>query len=83
MEECNKLGIKALKFEVKGTKGVPDRIILLPKGKTLFIEFKKPNGLTSVHQDEFIEYLHELGFDAYVFDNWEKPLELVKSFVYN
>ena len=35
-------GVRCLKFESPGFSGVPDRIILLPGAKVIFVEMKKP-----------------------------------------
>lgn len=40
--EVKKMGGMALKFVSPGFDGVPDRLILLPKGKLAFIELKAP-----------------------------------------
>ena len=34
-------GAKCLKFESPGTSGVPDRMILLPGGRIVFVELKQ------------------------------------------
>lgn len=74
------LGCKAFKFEVHGLKGAPDRMVLIPTGLIVFIEFKRPGGgVIAHHQSEFINMLRELGFDARVFDNWLEALNYIKS----
>ena len=71
--------IRCFKFEVHGTKGAPDRMILFPGGYTMFIEFKRPGGGTvSPHQVTFIKMLTDLGFEAYIIDNWREALEKVE-----
>ncbi len=79
VKRCKRLGVTAHKFEINGTKGAPDRIIFLPAGITLFVEFKRPNGGNlSEHQIEFIRELRQLHHRVIVADNWEYPLEIVK-----
>ena len=39
-----KLGGQCLKWVCPGWSGVPDRIILLPGGKVIFAELKRPKG---------------------------------------
>ena len=39
-----RLGGRAYKFASPGQRGVSDRIVCLPNGKTWFIELKKPKG---------------------------------------
>ena len=57
------LGGKAYKWVSPGTPGVPDRIAILPGGKVIFIEGKRPglsDGL-SVRQKKVIAILVGLG----------------------
>lgn len=78
---CASIGVQAYKFEISGTKGAPDRIIFLPKGKVLLIEFKQPGGKTSKHQDVFIAKLKELGHECIVAEDWEYPFNIVRTYV--
>ena len=78
---CAAIGVQAYKFEINGTKGAPDRIIFLPKGKVLLIEFKQPGGKTSKHQDVFMDRLTKLGHECIVADNWEFPFTLIRTYV--
>lgn len=41
-DEVAKHGGKALKFVSPGHNGVPDRIVLLPDGRTVYVELKAP-----------------------------------------
>ena len=80
VSECAKIGVTAYKFEVPGIKGAPDRIMFLPGGITLFVEFKEPGGGTlSKHQINFINRLQRLGFEVHVATDWETPLKIVKE----
>ena len=57
------LGGKVYKWVSPGTSGVPDRIAILPGGKVIFIEVKRPglsDGL-SVRQKKIIATLVGLG----------------------
>ena len=80
VNECASIGVDAFKFEIKGTKGAPDRIIFLPNGKVLLVEFKRPGGDTSKHQKDFIKMLNALGHESIVSDNWEIPFNLVRKY---
>lgn len=56
-------GGKCLKWVCPGWKGVPDRIILLPGGRVLFVETKRPKGgVLSAMQKKWHEWLRALGF---------------------
>ncbi len=57
------LGGKAYKWVSPGAPGVPDRIVILPGGRIIFIEVKRPglsDGL-SVRQKKVIATLEVLG----------------------
>lgn len=57
------LGGKAYKWVSPGTTGVPDRIAILPGGRIIFIEVKRPglrDGL-SIRQKKVIATLEKLG----------------------
>ncbi len=65
-------GGRCLKFVSPERAGVPDRIILLPKGRVLFVETKRPKGGTpSALQKYWHRELHRLGFDAYFINTKE------------
>lgn len=42
VNEVKKAGGIAYKFTSPGRRGVPDRIVLLPNGKIIFVECKAP-----------------------------------------
>ena len=53
-----------LKWVCPGQTGVPDRIVLLPGGRVLFVELKRPKGgKVSPLQMWWAQRLHRLGFD--------------------
>lgn len=59
------LGGLCLKFEVPGFTGVPDRMILLPGGRVVFVETKAP-GKTERPRQVFVHNLfRRLGFTVY------------------
>jgi Holliday junction resolvase len=70
--KVEKLGGKALKFVSPGMVGVPDRIILMPKGKILFVEMKAPGEALSPIQDKRKRDLEALGFEVYKIDSNEQ-----------
>lgn len=54
-----------LKWVCPGWSGVPDRILLLPGGRVIFVETKRPiGGKLSVLQTWWLEQLRRLGFRA-------------------
>ncbi|MDN8759846.1 VRR-NUC domain-containing protein, partial [Staphylococcus aureus] len=42
VREVKKLNGLCLKWVSPGIRGVPDRIIIMPKGKTYYVEMKQP-----------------------------------------
>ena len=60
-----------------GFAGFPDRTVLLPGGKVIFVETKRPKGgRYSTLQDKWRDWLHALGFSYYRI----KDLEQLKTF---
>lgn len=61
-----------LKWVCPGWTGVPDRIVLLPGGRVVFVELKRPaGGRMSKMQVWWMKKLRELGFRHYVIYNRE------------
>lgn len=60
-----------LKWVCPGWSGVPDRIILLPGGKLIFAELKRPKGgRISKLQEWWRDQLRRLGFTVlYIYDH--------------
>ena len=56
------------KFTSPGTAGVPDRIILMPKGRIAFVEVKAPGEKPRPLQFSRHRLLRRLGFKVYVLD---------------
>lgn len=78
-KEIELIGGKALKFVSPGMSGVPDRIILLPHGRIVFIELKAPGKKPRPIQIKRIKEIKELGFDVRVIDSIEDVLKFVKE----
>jgi hypothetical protein len=75
-------GIEALhglcwKLKMPWFTGVPDRMVLLPGGRIIFVELKKPKGRKSKRQGVVHETLIALGFRVEVL--W--TLEAVTNFL--
>ena len=67
---CRARGIVCWKLNVPGETGVPDRIVFLPGGKLLLIEFKKPGaGVVSAKQGYWVDTLRSLGFEVEIHDS--------------
>lgn len=57
------------KFTSPSIAGVPDRIILMPKGQIAFVEVKAPGEKPRPLQLSRHRLLRKLGFKVYVLDN--------------
>lgn len=71
-EEVKKLGGLALKFSSSTYTGMPDRIVLMPKGKIHFIEMKSTGKDQTPIQYQAAAMLHKRGFNVQVIDTQEK-----------
>ena len=59
--------------------GIPDRLILMPKGRVAFAEIKRPRGgRIAPIQKWWQEKLRSLGFIAEVVKNYDEADELVR-----
>jgi hypothetical protein len=75
-------GGMALKWVCPGWAGVPDRIVLLPGGKIIFVELKRPKGgEVRKLQEWWHTKLRSLGFTVWVIKNRSdiNALEIVIS----
>ncbi len=70
-------GCLCLKFVSPGRAGVPDRIILAPGGRAVFVELKAPGEQPRPNQLHIHNQLHNLGFAVYVVDNPEQIREVL------
>lgn len=75
----NELGIASIKLNVSGNTGIPDRLFLIPGGKPLFIEFKRPGGVVSAKQKFWIKLLTKLKFKVKVCDSVEEAIKNIKE----
>lgn len=58
--------------------GWPDRLFLIPGGKVLFIEFKRPNGgVVSKIQIHIHKLLTTFGFDVQIHDSKKEALQAI------
>ena len=71
------------KFTSPGTAGVPDRIILMPKGRIAFVEVKAPGEKPRPLQLSRHRLLRRLGFKVYVLDALEDIEKIISEVMTN
>lgn len=64
-DQIKAMGGKAYKFVSPGNAGVPDRLILLPGGKVVFVETKAPGKKSTSLQLSHQKRIRALGFEVY------------------
>lgn len=67
--EVKRYGGIALKFVSSGFDGMPDRLLLFPKGKIAFAELKAPGKKPRKLQLARHKFLRKLGFKVFVIDS--------------
>ena len=77
LREVKKIGGISFKFISPGNAGVPDRIVILPSGRVVFVELKTDKGKLTKLQEVQIKKISDLGADARVL----RGIEGVKDFI--
>ena len=67
--EVRKRGGLCLKFVSPGFAGVPDRLLLMSRGRVAFVEVKRPGEVPRMRQKSRHRLLRKLGFKVYVLDH--------------
>jgi hypothetical protein len=77
----DRIGGLAIKLGNSGVRGWPDQLFLLPNGRPLFIEFKRPDVSKGRKLQVYrIERLCALGFPAHLVNSVEKGIEIVNFY---
>lgn len=71
VKAVERIGGQAPKWVSPGERGVPDRIVIMPHGKTYYVELKSETGQLHPLQARWIRKLLGLGHKAYVVDSEE------------
>lgn len=77
------LGGLALKLNPLGMDGIPDRLILLPKGIAFFVETKAPGKKPRALQVNRMKQLERLGFACFVLDDDKQIDEVIKNGIHS
>lgn len=80
VREVQLIGGQALKLNTS-KRGMPDRIVLLPGGRTIFVELKAPGKKPRPLQIKRLRELSFLGFRVEVIDTREKVNLFIKEVV--
>lgn len=78
-QEIKNLGGLAFKFTSPGIAGVPDRIVLIPGGKIMFVELKAPGNVMRPLQLKRKSELESLGFKVYCIDSFQGVEAFIKE----
>lgn len=79
-DHVKKLGGVSYKFTSPSNRGVPDRIVLFPGGRVMFLEVKQEKGKLSALQQRHLERLKDLGFVAEVAYGLDGGVSIVEAF---
>lgn len=74
---AKKLGYLSYKLITTHSVGLPDRMVLCPNGRVVFIEFKTPTGKTTPKQEYTHKLFRELGHEVYVCRSVEEGLACI------
>jgi len=61
-----KYGIEVPKLQAPGRRGFPDRTMLMPGGKPIFLEIKTAKGVIAPTQKVWHELLRSLNYEVHV-----------------
>ena len=77
---CRQYGLTCLKFVSPSFSGVPDRMILIPRGRVVFVELKAPKKVERARQVYVQDQLRRLGFLVLSsVDSFEKVEEVIEE----
>lgn len=71
VREVERIGGKAPKWNSPGNNGVPDRIVILPGGLTIYVEMKAPGKPLKPLQVRWAKILKAMGHKVYKIDSVE------------
>lgn len=70
VKEIEKRGGKAPKWVSPGNRGVPDRLAILPDGRTIYVEMKATGKHLEPLQAKWASTLRELGHEVWKIDSY-------------
>ena len=79
VSEVKRIGGRAPKWVSPGTRGVPDRIVLLPGDRTIYVELKAPGKPLKPLQARWAKILRNMGHRVYKIDSHEDIDQFIKE----
>ena len=83
VREVKKRGGLCYKFTSPGNPGVPDRIVILPGGTTVYVELKTEIGRLAKIQKWQIEELRKRGVDVRVLKGMDQVMNFLEEVMPN
>jgi hypothetical protein len=77
--EIERLGGKVPKWVSPGNRGVPDRLVILPGGRTIYVETKAPGKPLEPLQEKWAKTLRKMGHKVYKIDSVEDIEEFIRE----
>lgn len=71
VSEVTRIGGRAPKWTSPGNRGVPDRLVILPGGRTIYVEMKSPGKPLEPLQVRWAKILRSMGHQVYKIDSDE------------
>lgn len=68
-----------MKFVSPGFDGMPDRILLMPEGKVVFVEVKAPGKRPRPLQMARHKLLRDLGFSVFILDDESQITKIIEE----
>lgn len=81
VDEAKHLGVRSLKLTLRYDAGWPDRLWLLDRGRTFWMELKKPGAVVAPDslQAHRIAYLRSLGHDAGWYNDYDAAFAALRG----
>lgn len=79
VSDALRLGVISLKMASRTDTGWPDRVFLLPGGRPLFIEFKRPGEVPRALQEHRRDTLKALGYNYACCDSRESAMAYIAA----
>ena len=77
VQQVEKMGGVAIKFNPHNNRGLPDRICFFPGGFLLLVEVKRPGLRPRKNQEKKLRAFRMLGFQATWADSWARVDEII------